>query len=73
MAQETNHGNDAMAYLMRLFFENKEKPIKHKIIMLPNRSITEVLRDAEIFIQDDHSNLVEEIKNYTYDESTNQG
>lgn len=73
MKNETNHGHDAFIYLMRSFFENKDKPIKHKIIMHPNRSFVETLRDADVFVEEDNSNLVEELKNYTYDESTNQG
>jgi hypothetical protein len=73
MAQETNHGHDAMTYLMRSFFENKERPIKHKIIVKPIRSLIQELRNIEIVIMDDNKNLIEELENYTYNESTNQG
>ena len=73
MAQDTNHGHDAMTYLMRSFFENKDKPITHRVIVKPIRSFIQELRDITIIITDDNKNLIEELKNYTYDESTNQG
>lgn len=73
MENKTTHGHDAMTYLMRSFFENKDKPIKHRVIVWPDRSLVQELRDITIVITDECSNLIEELKNYTYDESTNQG